>query len=589
MEQAEFIRIVTEAPGMFAWMLGAGTSQSAGLPTAWDIIWDLKRRYYCSEEHQEVSSNDLQNAAVREKIESYLMSRGFPASSDPTAYSRSFELIFGADLERQSRYLQAKLSEKVSSLTVGHRIFGGLFSMGAIKVVFTTNFDTVVERAVAEVTGKSLAAFHLEGSYAAKQALNNEAFPIYCKLHGDFRYTSIKNLTEDLKTQNAEMGDCLVTACNRFGMIVAGYSGRDESVMQLLHRVLEGPNPFPHGLYWTTLKGRKPLPAVTALLEVAQAKGVRAELIEIETFDSLMSRIWKQFPDRPRDLIEKIDRTGSQAVSIPRKGAGTGEPILRLNALPLIELPDTCLELNFAAPKDWDDIHAAEKLARNQIIATKASSILAWGSEQALRQGFGKDLISLSPCSIKDRLQDYANNLPLKGFIERAIGLSLIRGKPLLRRDWRGGSVLILDREHPNPDLTRGVSQCVGGSLHGRIEGLISAVSPEHPKPEEVWWAEAVRFDVDEIDGRFWLVLKPDVWIWPKHARQQATSFLDERLGNRFNNRGDALLSAWINFLLPSTGRAADHVLKPFAEQDGPGSPKIVVNARTAFSRRMIA
>lgn len=116
-----------------------------------------------------------------------------------------------------------------------------------------------------------------------------------------------------------------------------------------------------------------------------------------------------------------------------------------------------------------------------------------------------------------------------------------------MRRDWRGGSVLILDREHPNPDLTRGILQCVGGSLHGRIEGLISAVSPEHPKAEEVWWAEAVRFDVDEIDGRFWLVLKPDVWIWPKHARQQATSFLDERLGNRFNNRGDALLSAWIN------------------------------------------
>lgn len=65
----------------------------------------------------------------------------------------------------------------------------------------TTNFDTVVERAVAEVTGKSLAAFHLEGSYAAKQALNNDAFPIYCKLHDDFRYTSIKNPTEDMKTQ----------------------------------------------------------------------------------------------------------------------------------------------------------------------------------------------------------------------------------------------------------------------------------------------------------------------------------------------------------------------------------------------------
>jgi len=497
-------------------------------------------------------------------------------------------LIFGTDLERQSRYLQAKLSEKASSLTLGHRIFGGLFTTGAIKVVFTTNFDTVVERAVAEVTGKSLAAFHLEGSYAAKQALNNDAFPIYCKLHGDFRYTSIKNLTEDLKTQNAEMGDCLVSACNRFGMIVAGYSGRDESVMQLLHRVLDGPNPFPHGLYWTTLKGRNPLPAVTALLEAARAKGVRAELIEIETFDSLMSRIWKQFPDKPKELIEKMDRTGSQAVSIPRKGAGSGDPILRLNALPLLEMPDTCLELSFAAPKDWDDIHSAEKQARNQIVATKGSSILAWGNEQTLRRAFGKDLTSLSPYSTKDRLQDYANNLYLKGFIERAIGLSLIRGKPLLMRDWRGGSVLILDRQRPNLTLTKGISQCVG-SLHDRIEGMVSAITPEHPKSEEVWWAEAVRLDVDEIDGRFWLVLKPDVWIWPKHARQQAIGFLDERLGNRFNNRGDALLSAWISLLLPSTGRAADHVLQPFEGEEGTGSPKIVVNARTAFSRRMMA
>src|SRR5438045_3250851 len=33
-----------------AWFLGAGTSAVAGLPTATDIIWGLKRRYYCREE-----------------------------------------------------------------------------------------------------------------------------------------------------------------------------------------------------------------------------------------------------------------------------------------------------------------------------------------------------------------------------------------------------------------------------------------------------------------------------------------------------------------------------------------------------------
>jgi hypothetical protein len=54
---------------MFSWLLGAGASQSAGLPTAVDVIWDLKRRYYCSEEHQDISANDLQNSAVKEKID----------------------------------------------------------------------------------------------------------------------------------------------------------------------------------------------------------------------------------------------------------------------------------------------------------------------------------------------------------------------------------------------------------------------------------------------------------------------------------------------------------------------------------------
>ena len=94
--------------------------------------------------------------------------------------------------------------------------------------VFTTNFDSVVEKAVAEVSGQSLAAYHLEGSRAANQALNNEEFPIYCKLHGDFRYDSLKNLPQDLASQNASLAECLVNAGNRFGFLITGFSGRDK-------------------------------------------------------------------------------------------------------------------------------------------------------------------------------------------------------------------------------------------------------------------------------------------------------------------------------------------------------------------------
>ena len=103
-------------------------------------------------------------------------------------------------------------------------------------VVFTTNFDSIVEKAVAEVAGKSISAYHLEGPHAANNALNNEDYPLYCKLHGDFRYDSLKNLPQDLVAQNEALSECLVNAGNRLGFIVAGYSGRDQSVLELFNQ-----------------------------------------------------------------------------------------------------------------------------------------------------------------------------------------------------------------------------------------------------------------------------------------------------------------------------------------------------------------
>jgi SIR2-like domain len=175
-------------------------------------------------------------------------SRGFPALWADGEYPAYFEKIFGADKERQRQYLKGILSEDRVTLSVGNRVLGALIAAGFCRAAFTTNFDTVVEKAVAEVSGQSLSAYHLEGAQAANKALNNEEFPIYCKLHGDFRYGSLKNLPADLATQNDELAACLVNAGNRFGFVVTGYSGRDKSVMDLFRAVLKTSNPFPHGL-----------------------------------------------------------------------------------------------------------------------------------------------------------------------------------------------------------------------------------------------------------------------------------------------------------------------------------------------------
>ena len=43
--QSELISFISERPAQIAWFLGAGASRTAGLPTAGDIIWDMKGRY----------------------------------------------------------------------------------------------------------------------------------------------------------------------------------------------------------------------------------------------------------------------------------------------------------------------------------------------------------------------------------------------------------------------------------------------------------------------------------------------------------------------------------------------------------------
>ncbi len=230
-DEREFLHHFVEYAPQLMWLLGAGSSRSSGLPTAVDLIWELKRRYYCAQENQDVQAHNVSNHAIRAKIQGYIDGKGFPAEWSPEEYSFYFELMFGNDYGAQRSYIQSQMSPDKVTLTIGQRALAALLFMGRTRVVFTTNFDSVVETAYAGVTGNNLDAFHLEGSYAALDALNAEKFPLYAKVHGDFRYRSIKNLSSDLLANDEEIQKCFIAAAGRYGLVVAGYSGRDANVM----------------------------------------------------------------------------------------------------------------------------------------------------------------------------------------------------------------------------------------------------------------------------------------------------------------------------------------------------------------------
>jgi hypothetical protein len=588
MEQSHFVSIVSEAPARYGWFLGAGASQSAGLPTAWDIIWDLKRREYNRAENQKIPATDVQNQAVRDKIQSYLLSRGFPETGDASEYTRFFELIFGDNHERQRRYIRAMLSEDKIALALGQRVIGAMICAGLNKVVFTTNFDAVIETAVAQMGGMALSPFHLEGSYAVDAAVNAEEYPIYCKLHGDFRYQSIKNLDTDLRTQNVDLGKGLINACNRFGLIIAGYSGRDTSVMELLSSVLESTNPFPHGLFWTKLKNAPPLPSVTQLIDQAKARNVDAHIVEIETFDTMLSRIWRQLEPVDPALDAKVRLAARQRVEISVPAPGKGEPILRANAIPIESLPQKCLQLHFRSEKDWDDIKAAEVAAKDQVICTKAEGIWAWGRRTSIASAFGRDLASVEVADISGPLSTIDDHHHFKGFVEKAACRALGRDKPLLVRSWRSGYALIVDRNAKHLGAIGGLKKITGG-LAGLLEGKFTRPTEDHPTVEQIAWAEAVQVNLETRAGKYWLLLRPDVWIWPRHAREEVISFLDYRRADRFNAKADDILSAWIKILLPADSRADLVEVSLFETGEESENPTFGMSSRTAFARRSVA
>ena len=582
-----FTGIFCQRPENFAWFLGAGTSRSAGLPTATDIILDLKRRYYCREENQNIARQDLQVDAVKTRIQTFMESRGFPDLWAEREYTTYFEKIFGDDRERQRQYLRGILSEDNVALSVGNRVLGAMLSGGMCRAIFTTNFDSVVEKAVAEIGATSLDAFHIEGSRAANNALNNEEYPLYCKLHGDFRYDSIKNLSTDLENQNKELSDCLVNASNRFGFIFAGYSGRDESVMSVFNAALQTSNPFPHGLFWMTLKGSGLHPDVTSLLEAAQEKGVTAEIVEIETFDSLMLRLWRNIEGKPPELDKKVHKVALTDVNIPLPPRGQQPPLVRLNALPILSKPQVCLTLTLKRLVKWDEVRTVANTSEQSLVLTKSDAVCFWGKEETARQGFGEAVKSVQTRTLPDDLRR-PENLQFKGFIEEALSYALARERPLLVRLHHRSVFLIVDKSSRNVGCFEQLHRIVGYTS-GKVPGKFTTPTPEKPQAQQVKWAEALRISVDQKGDQLWLLIDPDIWICPPRARTDARDFLDGRRRDRMNKKYNALLNAWVKIIFGTDERYSEKEVRPFPDGRDEENPRFQIGSRTAFSWRLIA
>ena len=561
------------------WFLGAGTSRTAGLPTATDIIWDLKRRYYCLHENQDFQSHDINNNNIRRKIQEYMDSQGFPALWSPEEYSFYFRLTFDDDYCAQQTYIQEALSNEKVSLNIGHRALAALLEMGQTRIVFTTNFDDVLETAYAEVSGKNITPFHLEGSYAALAALNAERFPIYAKIHGDFRYKSIKNLEADLLSNDSEIQKCFLAATVRSGLIVCGYSGRDNNVMTMFRQAIDQNNAFPHGLFWTVPRIKGVSDSVIELIDYARQEGIHAHLVETGTFDEMLSKFWRQLKDKPQALEAKVRTASIGGVSIPLPTPGKQYPILRTNALPVIKAPTSCGMVELKTSMAFADLKEKIFERRPDAVLKYTDKILFWGDENEIVKILPKNEIKvIQRHEFNDAAQSVADSTLLKSFFEEGLAKALIQDKPLILRRKKNRTYFIVVRSGAvDENIFAPLRDVLGfkgkpGYITGRVPGLPDAT-----------WAEAISIRLEERGSMLWVMLRPDIWVTPLDKRQDAREFLRKRRLYRYNNKSYNLLDAWIGILLVSVGTRAGVNISCYKDEEYSGV--FEVGTRTAYSR----
>lgn len=573
-----FLRDIAQNAPRFMWLLGAGTSRSAGLPTATDITRDLKRKLYCRLQNQDIQAHDINNKSIRAKIQSYLDSQGYPALNDPSEYSFYFEVTFGNDYAAQQTYLAAALSSNKVSLNIGHRALAAMMRMGSARLVFTTNFDEVIESAYAHVSGAALAAFHLEGSYGALAALNADQFPLYAKLHGDFRYQSVKNLAADLKENDRQIATSLLAAATRFGLIVAGYSGRDQNVMTLLREAIKQPNAFPHGLFWTVPDASTVERHVLEFIEEVSSKGIRTSIVATGSFDMMMSKIWLQLESRPRDLDDKVRSAIAAPVSIPLPPLGKRFPILRTNAFPFARLPATCGTFDFAGEIPFAEMRA--KLFENKpdCIVAYTDKPLFWGVSTELGKVLDPAKISsIRTLELGDVVALVESSTRVKAFVEEGVIKALTAGKPIQTRKQVRTYYAVVDHKNSENEIYQPLKHALGfkgslGPIHGNVTGLQAS------------WAEACAIRIEERNGQLWLMLRPDIWVSPLTERENAADFLRNRKLKRWNRQAYDVLNAWIGLLMGQLGQAQAAEVRAYGEADYPAAFQI--STRSAYSRQ---
>ena len=514
MTAAEFATAFALRPNLIAWFLGAGASAASGIPTGYAMIRDFKAQIFCRENNLSKREIDTADPIWIDRIDAFFRRTSLlPPDGDPTEYAAAFEAVYP-----QPRHRRQYIDDAISKGTpcFAHKVLGSLIAAGKADCVFTTNFDPLVEESASSASAALSVPDRVRATVAAidsadraMRCLNESDWPLIAKLHGDYQSIAIKNTGSELEEQDGRMRHVLVEAGKRFGMVVVGYSGRDASIMEALAAILEGPSPFPNGLYWVASSASRLLPAVTQFLDRAKLAGVDVAIVECATFDELAADMLK-VADLPAVLLDRVmlGRATPRLVPVQLPTAEARSfPVLRYSALLVEKMPPSARRMTLVDPTTSPAVR--ELLKENRCKATAAAN----GRELAV---FGKDrdvLDALAPLGAKVAgevaLDPVADSWAL-GLLYEALVRSVSRDRPLIPRYKRSGHSVVVAAPRDGEDPGRaGRDRQSLTRLRDAYAGALTGTVPALGLP----FQEGVFLKLDHVGGRWWCGFEPFTFV----------------------------------------------------------------------------
>jgi hypothetical protein len=257
-------------PGAYALLLGSGVSRSAEIPTGWEVLEDLIERvaalidadtggepgkWYRENFEREADYSALLEQLAAEPAERQLLLRAYFEPDD--------------DDREQGRKMP----------TPAHEAIARLVRDGAVKVIVTTNFDRLLERALEDV-GVVPTVLATPDAIEGAVPLTHTQCTIV-KVHGDYLDARIRNTPDELAHYDPRTDGILDRIFDEYGLVVCGWSGEWDTALRAALARCESHR---FTTYWTA-RG-EPTQIAKELIDLR-----RAVVLEIEDADTFFTEL----------------------------------------------------------------------------------------------------------------------------------------------------------------------------------------------------------------------------------------------------------------------------------------------------------